>query len=141
VVVPLGFYALRPPNADARCMVAVADSLTKQDPNVHNKRLVGGSSAKRIAFYADMRWEQWYEQPEYYAALCKQLLAGGSGYFAIMLEPSSEAAKPTEATGNRALLEELLSDPRMKGVLKPVQMQPGAKKSELHVLELTADGR
>jgi hypothetical protein len=141
VVVPLGFYALRAPNTADRCTVDAARWLTEHDPHVRGKRLIGGSSTKRIAFYADMRWEQWYEQPEYYAALCKQLLAGGPGYFAIMLEPSSEAAKPTEATGNRALLEELLSDPRMKGVLKPVHMEPGAKKSELHVLELTADGR
>ncbi len=140
VALPLGLYSLRTPNADARCMTAAARWLVARDPEVPDKRLLSGSSAKRIAFYADMRWEPWYEKPEAYETLVRQIHRGGPGYFAIMLEPSGGEGKTTEATGNRALMERLLADRRVSPRLWRVHVEPGWKGAELHLLELGEAG-
>jgi hypothetical protein len=137
---PLGLYSLRTPNADARCMAAAARWLVAHDPDVRDKRLLSGSSAKRIAFYADMRWEPWYEKPEAYETLVRQIRRGGPGYFAIMLDRVGGERNATEATGNRALLERLLADRRVSPGLRRVQVEPAWEGAELHLFEMAGTG-
>ena len=130
-LLPSAWYALRVPNAQDRFLVDAAHWLATRDPQVATQRLLCGSSARRIAFYAGLRWEPWAEQPESYAALSKQIRDGGPGYFAI------EAGPGFERDGNRELVEKLLHDTRLAPYIGPVHVRPGPDaKSELRLIEL-----
>ncbi len=130
---PLVAYALRTPNAPDRFLVEAAQWLRRHDPELASKRLLSGSSPKRIAFYADMRWEPWWEQPEHYGALSRQIQAGGPGYFAVEVGPGFERA------GNAQLVERLSGDDELAPYLGAIRTRPGPDAdTTLYLIELRA---
>jgi len=132
-VVPSALYALRIPNGQDGYLTDAAAWLTGHDPDIRACRLLSGSSPRRIAFYADMRWEFWAEQPEYYAALTRLITRGGRGYFALEVGPGFERA------GNRELLDKLLHDPAVAAYVGLDFVRPGPDaRTELHLVELRA---
>lgn len=135
-LLPPAAYALRVPNADARHLVDAARWLVAHDRGIAAKRLLSGSSPRRVAFYADMRWEPWYEDQADYAALSSQIRTGGPGYFAIELRGDDQGADDFERVGNRELVGRLLADEQVAPHLERVHVQPGLKGIELHVFEL-----
>ena len=129
-LVPLAVYALRTPNFKDRYVVQAAQWLVQHDPGVAGKRLLCGTSPMRIAFYADMRWEPWFEEPEQYGVLRQQIREGPAGYLAIDVGPGFERE------GNRELVEQLEEDPALAGLIREVHVQPGPDKNALHVFEV-----
>ncbi len=129
---PLLFYALRMPNYMSGYLGGAATWLGDHDPDLSEKRLLSGSSARRIAFYADMRWEYWPEQPEYYGALVRQITSGGAGYFAIETGPGFERRQ------NEELVARLLVDERLSPLLTRIHTRPSTDgRSELHLFEIS----
>lgn len=127
---PLALYSLRVPNSQDAHLVAAARLLAAQDAGIRDRRLLSGSSGRRIAFYADMAWEPWHEQPEHYAALTRQIRGGRPGYFAL------ELGRGEELAGNGALAERLLHDPQLAPWLGSVQRLPRPAGGELLLIEL-----
>jgi hypothetical protein len=135
-VLPLAAYAARVPNRQDRFLADATRWLTGHDPDLSSKRLVGGSSTRRIAFYADMRWEQWFEDPNDAATLRAQLLSGGPGYFAIEVDPAGSRDRGSERSGNRALVEHLLGDAEIAAHMRLVHTETGPDGSQLQLFEL-----
>jgi hypothetical protein len=132
-MLPLAAYGLRVPNVKDRFLVDAAHWLTSRDPDIASQRLLSGSSPRRIAFYADMRWEFWPEQPEAYSALSNQIRGGGRGYFALEVGPGFERE------GNRELLSKLRTDAELAPYLGQVHVRPGPDEgTRLHLIELRA---
>ncbi len=134
-VLPLAAYAARVPNRQDRFLADAPRWLTGHDPNLSSKRLVGGSSTRRIAFYADLRWEQWFEDPHDVQSLRAQLLSGGPGYFAIEVDPADSDRRDSERGGNRELVKRLLADAEIAAHLRLVHTQAGPDGSELQLFE------
>jgi hypothetical protein len=129
--VPPAAYALRVPNSKDRFLVDAAGWLKASDADVRAKRLLSGGSPKRIAFYADMRWESWAEKPEEYPVLARQVRVGGPGYLAI------ETGAGFEREGNRELVDKLLDDRHLARYLGAVQVRPGPDRTTvLYFIEL-----
>ncbi len=135
-LLPLAAYALRVPNQKDRFLMDASRWLVAHDPDLASKRLLGGSSTRRIAFYADMRWEGWSEDQTDYDGLCGQIRAAGAGYFAIELAARGATANQFERAGNRELVDKLLADAQTTPYLKFVHLQPGPDAGELHLFEL-----
>jgi hypothetical protein len=130
-LLPLAAYGLRVPNAKDRFLVDAAHWLIARERDLASQRLLSGSSPRRIAFYADMRWEFWPEQPDAYSALSKQIRGGGRGYFALEVGPGFERE------GNRELLDRLRTDAELAPYLGQVHLHPGPdEKTQLYVIEL-----
>jgi hypothetical protein len=121
-VLPLALYSLRVPNAQDGYLADTARWLVAKDPQIGSARIVSGSSAKRVAFYTGSRWEYWPEQPEFYAALCRQLKAGGPGW--LILETGTDY----ERAGNAELLAKLRADPQMAAWVGAVYERGGHEK-------------
>lgn len=128
--VPLVIYSLRLPNDAERWMRTAAEWLVAHDPDVSNKRILGGASTKRLAFYAGAAWSEWNEQPRYYTALCDMMKRIRPDYFAI------ETGSGFERTGNRELLERLLAEGRFAGRIRRLHTERDGRGNELHVLAL-----
>ncbi|MGE0480890.1 MAG: hypothetical protein AB7Q17_10515 [Phycisphaerae bacterium] len=93
---PLAAYAARIPNADAAVLREVARVIRGTDPDAESRLLLGGSSEKRIAFYADLQFQAWPEnEPEpgaRYAALRDHVLYFRPQYVAISFGAGREVA-------------------------------------------------
>ncbi|MCK4341118.1 MAG: glycosyltransferase family 39 protein [Phycisphaerae bacterium] len=135
-LLPLVAYALRTPNAKDRFLVSATRWLVAHDPDVASQRLLGGGSTRRIAFYADMRWERWPENTEEYEALCAQIRGCVPGYFAIELAGEETEVDQYEREGNRELIDKLLGDEQIAPHLNHVHTQPGPDESELYLFKL-----
>lgn len=111
---PLAAYAARIPNADAVAVRETARVIRQSDPLAASRLLLGGSSQKRIAFYANMLFQAWPEnEPELaarYVALREHILHFRPDYFAIELGAGRELA------GNRRLADELAGDVAIRSV-------------------------
>lgn len=134
-LLPSAVYAARVPNSGDAFLRDAANWLGTHDLHAPSKRLLSGSSPRRIAFYVDMRWEPWFEQPEAYEALVRQIRRDGPGYFAVEVGPGFERR------GNRELLEKLLADERLARHLGARYERPGPNGDiRLHLVELRFDG-
>lgn len=130
-LLPSAAYATRVPNSRDAFLRDAANWLRAHDPHLAAKRLLSGSSPRRIAFYADLRWDYWPEEPEAYEALVRQIRRGGPGYFAI------EVGAGFERHGNRGLLDKLRADERLKRHLADLHERPGPGQDvRLYLLEL-----
>ncbi len=132
-LLPSAAYATRVPNGRDAYLRDAAKWLRANDPQVAAKRLLSGSSPRRIAFYADLRWDYWPERPEAYESLVRQIRRGGPGYFAIEVGPGFERR------GNRELVDKLRADERLKRYLGDLHERPGPGRDvRLYLLELHA---
>lgn len=132
-LLPSAAYATRVPNSRDAYLRDAANWLRTHDPEIAAKRLLSGSSPRRIAFYANLRWDYWPEQPEAYEALVRQIRRGGPGYFAIEVGPGFERH------GNRELVDKLRADERLKRHLGDLHERPGPGRDvRLYLLELRA---
>jgi len=132
-LIPLVMYSLRVPNSKDRYLLDATRWLQKWDPSLGDRRLIGGSGVRRIAFYAQMRWERWADDPNDVAALRALLTSGGAGYFAIELDPSGAPRRRSERAGNRELLDRLWRDSDVGARVRLVHVQPGPDGSELRL--------
>ncbi len=135
-MLPLAAYGARVPNCQDAFLRDAARWLIEHDSDRSAKRLIAGSSARRIAFYADIPWEPWYEKPEEQRVLERQILAGPGGYLVLMLGPTDDPDAGYERAGNRQLLENLQADPQVGPHLHPLHTLPGPNHTELHLLEI-----
>lgn len=103
-LLPFAVYALRVPNADDAHLREAADWLRAQ-PDGAGRVLLGGSSTRRIAFYSDLVWQPWYEDPADYDILVRRIRQAGPGYLAL------EIGRGFEREENAALIARLRSDP------------------------------
>jgi hypothetical protein len=138
-VAPLVRYALRVPNSKDRFLADAAAWLNSHDPQAAAKRLLTAGSPRRIAFYTDMRWEVWDDQPVNYEELAGKIRRPEPGYFAIQV-PTDPGHAQYEFEGNDELLARLLTDPGVAPCLRPVQAVPGPDRSELRIFELVPPG-
>jgi hypothetical protein len=127
---PLCLYSLRIPNGETAFLRRAATWLTANRPDVHTKLLAGGSSQRRIAFYANMRWKYWLEDPEDFERVRGEMLYWRPDYFAI------ETGSGFERERNDDLLEQLLSDPQLGPVMLEIHTEPAPKDGRLLLYEL-----
>jgi len=132
-LMPLVVYSLRVPNSKDRYLLDATRWLQERDPSLYDRRLIGGSGVRRIAFYAQMRWERWADDPNDVAALRALLTSGGAGYFAIELDPSGAPRRRSERAGNRELLDRLWRDSDVGARVRLVHVQPGPDGCELRL--------
>lgn len=136
-VLPLAVYALRVPNSGDRFIADAARWLAAHDPHAASQRLLSGASLKRLAFYTDLRWEPWTEEPDQYPTLAEQIRSGGPGYFAI--ESVIQGDSGFERAGNRELVAKLLADDLLAPYLGHVETRPGPDaRTALYLIELRA---
>lgn len=136
VLLPLAAYSLRLPNAPDRVYVDAAHWLVARDPLVKSKRLLCSASPRRTAFYADMRWDPWWDQARDYESLGAQIRDGGAGYFAIEVSTERDDTRRFEIADNRALVTRLLDDPQMAPCLRLVHVERSPFQKELLLFEL-----
>lgn len=109
---PLIAYALRVPNGGEASLRRAANWLIENDRTAREKLLTGDNSAKRIAFYADMGWDGWLEDPGDWPRIRDTTLTRKPDYFALDSGHDGEAA----------LIDRLLDDaeigPRMAAVFQ-----------------------
>lgn len=101
VLVPLVGYSLRVPNGHEDYLRTAA-ALVQSEPvyrRVAEPTLVSGSSPRRIAFYADLEWVAWHEDPELPHVLVRTLREKRPAFWAI------ETGDGFETRGNAAVLE------------------------------------
>jgi hypothetical protein len=131
----LGFYAARVPNGADAPVRATAAWLVRHDPRRQEKVLLGGSSERRIAFYADTRWRPWPENEPDPEQRCLQLrdrlLDLRPDYFAITTEPQDRPGS------NRALLQQLQRDARVGPRLHEVHAEPRNGDGDVHLFAVT----
>lgn len=137
---PLLAYALRVPNSKDAFLAGAARWLVQYDPEHETKRLLGGTSTRRIAFYADMAWEHWPETPADYDGLRDQLRGLAPGYFAIEVAGEAGQGDQKEREGNRELVTHLEDDAELGATLVRVLQQPGPDGSELWLFEVAPAG-
>ena len=136
-IAPLAAYSLRVPNYGDAYVARAARWLIEHDPDARNKLLLGGASQRRIAFYADMRWQPWPENtPDAdarYAELRRHIVEAAPDsrpdYLAIETGPGAELA------GNAELLQRLLADPALAGRAHAIHTETSAdvRPVTLHV--------
>jgi hypothetical protein len=141
VLLPPGLYAARVPNGKDAFLRRAATWLTRHDETSGARRLLGGSSMKRVAFYAGMGWVHWPEDPRDYEAMCAHLVGLEGGYFALELESDHADRDQFERAGNRALVERLMDDPGMARLLSHVHTEAGPDGSELWLWQVAPAGR
>ncbi|MBI5863650.1 MAG: hypothetical protein HZB38_03905 [Planctomycetes bacterium] len=113
-IVPLVVYAMRVPHTDDGHIPAIAAWIRSQPGVSERTILVGGSSQRRIAFYADIGFRAWAENApsddEKHASLVDHLVTWQprADYFAIEIDP--RARERSEIRKNDATLKRLLTD-------------------------------
>ncbi len=125
-LLPLAGYSLRVPNAADDYLPEAARELARQDPEISAKRIMSGSSPRRVVFYAGARWLPWYEAPEYLDALRRHILAERPDYFLF------ETGTGYERAGNEAVLTVLESDPDLAGRSRRVLLRDIPGPAQLH---------
>jgi hypothetical protein len=78
--------------------------LAARDPDLAAKTIMSGSTHRPLVFYANARWQYWYEAPEEYAGLTAQILQNRPDYFAI------ETGGDFERRGNDQAIAKLRAD-------------------------------
>ncbi len=139
-VAPLVRYSLRVPNSKDLFLADAAAWLDGHDGQLASKRLLTAGSPRRIAFYTEMRWEVWDDQPVNYAELAGKIRSPEPGYFVIQV-PTDPAGAQYEFEDNDQLLTRLLTDPGVGPCLRIVHTVPGPDRSELRIFELVPPGR
>ncbi len=125
-LLPLAAYSLRLPNAADDYLPEVALELARQDPEISAKRIMSGSSPRRVVFYAGAAWLPWYEAPEYLDALRRHILTERPDYFLF------ETGTGYERAGNEAVLTLLESDPDLAGRSRRVLVRDVPGPARLH---------
>ncbi len=121
VFLPLLLYSLRQPNHADRFLVDAARRLREFDPTIAGRRIMSGSSARRVAFYCDAVWLSWPEQPEFAHRLVTMLQEQRPAYFLIELgdgfetEGNRKLVGKLETSGIAETLERVLEQPRPQG--------------------------
>lgn len=137
---PLALYSLRIPNGKDGYLVEAARWLRSVLPADAHPTLLSGSSGRRIAFYADLPWEPWYEHSEAPSELLHQLEAVAPAVFALELGPEASPDSQRELAGNRALLDEILATHRGSGMLELLRTwSRGPDRGELRLYSVVAD--
>lgn len=149
VLAPLALYSLRVPNGDGRYLrdaaadiVAAASATPVDAGNCLGNRvglILGGSSVKRVAFYAGATYAGYRENAESveerFADLRWRILAPSADWFLIEAAERGGASKELEA--NRALLDRLFADSEVARALQsrlpPIEMPRGGL---LHMFRL-----
>jgi hypothetical protein len=103
VFAPLAIYSLRVPNGLDRYLHVAADEIRALPAHHPGQTLISGASQRRIAFYAELEWIPWYEDPEMPEVLLGTILNDRPDYFAI------EVGAGFEEQGN-ALLRAMVID-------------------------------
>lgn len=114
VFLPLAAYSLRVPNGEDGYIREIANWLRAHDPQLSSKTLLSGSSGRRIAFYANVRWQPWPERAEDYQVLVDHVSVSVPGYFIAELGSGYERA------GMRQAVDRLLADPTIDVALSEV---------------------
>ncbi len=117
---PLAAYALRVPNAGDAFVARTADWLASNVPEARGRVLLGGSSQRRIAFYADTQFVPWNEYEPDEAARFRDVhgyivhadAEHGPHFFAL------QTAATEEGRQDARLLEQLLADPQSSAHLR-----------------------
>lgn len=114
---PLAAYATRVPNGGDAHLRAAADWLIANDPRVRGKFLTGENSEKRVAFYAEMAWDTWLDDPRDVSRIRATTLARKPDYFAL----------DTRREGESALMQALQADPELGPRMK-LAFQTGSSR-------------
>ncbi|MFH1748048.1 MAG: hypothetical protein ABIG44_13515 [Planctomycetota bacterium] len=125
-LLPLAVYALRQPNHADKFLVEAAQELVNRDPEISQKVIMGGSSIRRIVFYANARWKYWYEAPDDYEGLQRQIITARPDYFIIETGPGFERR------GNQNVVEQLGDDVQLAATLKSSATTLIPEGGELH---------
>ncbi len=136
-LLPLATYALRVPNAWDAYLRRAADRLIAEDSARRGKRMLCGASPRRVAFYADLEWQPWFEDPQAYDILCRKLRTGGAGYFAIEVAPDGARDEHFELAGNHDLITKLMADPAIAPHMKLVHSEPAPNGGALQIYSLS----
>ncbi len=131
---PLAGYSLRIPNGETGFLRRGAAWLTANRSDVHTKLLSGGSSQRRIAFYADMRWKYWLEDPQDFERIHGEMLYQRPDYFALEVGPGFERRR------NDELIKRLEHDPEIGPVMREVYIEPAPRDGRLLMYELSWPG-
>jgi len=136
-ILPLVIYSLRVPNAADAFIAEAARWLCQHDPQVESRLLLGGSSQRRLAFYAGMRMQYWPENEptleRQFAELRAHLVGSRPDYFAIESGPGAERA------GNDQLLESLRADEQVAAQVAEIHVQRTPRGDALHIWRFTWD--
>ncbi len=131
---PLAVYSLRIPNGVDGFVRRAGEWLADEDPHASQRLLLGGSSQRRIAFYADTRFQPWPENEpapqRRFDALRAHLLGSNPDYFAI------EVGRGDELAGNDELLARLLADAAVGPRLREVASFESPRGVELKLMRL-----
>lgn len=123
ILVALAAYARRVPNEGDGHIREHANWLRSQDGLIQERRLVAGASGRRIAFYADVRWQPWAENEpdaeQRFADLVGHVVFGRADFLALETGPGEELA------GNAELLERLRGDGRLAGRIAVLRKSHG----------------
>jgi hypothetical protein len=134
-VLPLVVYSLRVPNGADAFIAQAAHWLCEHDPQVKSKLLLGGSSQRRLAFYANMRMQAWPENEptldRCFAELHAHLVGSRPDYFAIESGPGEERA------GNDQLLERLRADDEVAAHVAEVYVERTPRGDAMHIWRFT----
>lgn len=131
-------YAVRIPNADDGFLFRAGAWLRTARPEFIGQRLLGGSSERRVAFYAGMKHQPWDEYrptlEQRLWSLRAEIMDSGPGYepacLAIIIGLEGDAADAGE------LLAALLSDPQVAGRLGWLHSEFGLQNDELRLYEV-----
>ncbi len=129
-ILPLAFYSLRVPNEHEAVLRDAVIAIRTDDPAAAGKRLLGESSASRIAFYTEMEWIPLYHDPQRPAHLAELVREHRPDYLALETGPGFERE------GNLAALTALRDDPDIvdkMSMLAPLRTDEGAT---WHVIRL-----
>jgi hypothetical protein len=136
-VLPLAMYSLRVPHAADAFIREASRWLCRYDPQVESKLLLGGSSQRRLAFYANMRMQAWPEnEPTFdrcFDELRTHLVGSRPDYFAIESGPGEERAD------NDQLLERLRADDEVAAHVVEVHVQRTRRGDAMHIWQFTWD--
>jgi hypothetical protein len=136
-LLPLAIYSLRVPHGADAFVAQAARWLQQHDPQVESKLLLGGSSQRRLAFYANMRMQAWPENEptldRCFDELRAHLVGSRPDYFAIESGPGEERA------GNDQLLERLRADDEVAAHVTEVHVERTPRGDAMHIWQFTWD--
>lgn len=132
---PMALRSFFIPNGADAFIADAARWLREHDPEVSTKLLLGGSSQRRLAFYADLRLQPWPENEptieRRFEALRDHLLGSRPDYFAIDTGPGQERA------GNDELLELLRADETVSQHVRERHARPNrSSDAKVHIWSL-----
>ncbi len=127
VLVP---YALRVPNGTDGYLRTMAAWISRHVPGAPQRVLLGGSSHRRVAFYARTRFLQWSEDPADAGALADLIVSRRPDLLLVERGPGYERQ------GGDRVLAALRRDSRLSGRLRVLHEEPGPRGTRLTLLRL-----